>query len=99
MDGSVAVRIEKRKLAEIKAISDEEKRKNSETFREIIDLGLKEKKLAIALEKYEGGVVSTGRAAEIASIPLSKFLDILRERNVPFKYTVKELQEDFEGFL
>lgn len=99
MDATVAVRIDKRKLAEIKAISKEENRKNSEVLREALDIGLKEKKLAIALERYKSNEISVGRAAELADMPLSTFLDFLRARNVPFNYTVRELMEDFEGFL
>ena len=99
MGTTVAVRIEKKRLAEIKAISKEENRKNSEVLRETLDLGLREKKLTIALEKYKNKQVSVGKAAELADMPLSMFLDILRVRNVPFNYTVKELMEDFEGFL
>ena len=99
MESTVAVRIEKDTLAKIRIISKEENRKNSEVLREALDLGLREKKLSLALEKYKNKLVSIGKAAELADIPLSTFLDILRVRNVPFNYTVRELMEDFEGFL
>ena len=95
----MAVRIEKEKLAEIKAISKEENRKKSEVLREALDIGLKEKKLVMALEKYKRREISVGKAAELADVPLSRFLDVLRERNIPFNYAVKELLEDFEGYV
>lgn len=99
MDATIAVRIAKEKLAEIKAISKEENRKNSEILREALDIGLMEKKLAMALEKYRRREISTGKAAEMAGISLSRFLDVLREKRVPFNYTVKDLMKDFEGFI
>ena len=99
MESTVAVRIEKDTLAKIRIISKEENRKNSEVLREALDLGLREKKLSLALEKYKNKLVSIGKAAELADIPLSTFLDILRVRSVPFNYTVRELMEDFEGFI
>ncbi len=99
MEATVAVRIGRERLAEIKAISKEENKKNSEVLREALDLGLREKKLAVAIEKYKNKQVSVGKAAELADVPLSTFLDILRVRNVPFNYTVRELMEDFEGFI
>ena len=99
MGATVAVRIEDTKLAEIRAISKQENRKNSEVLREALDLGLREKKLAIALEKYRRREISTGKAAEMAGISLSRFLDVLREKNVPFNYAVKDLMKDFEGFI
>ena len=99
MDATVSVRIDQRKLAEIRAISKEENRKNSEVLRDALDIGLKEKKLAIALERYKRREISTGKAAELANVPLSRFLDILREKRVPFNYTVNDLMKDFEGFV
>ena len=99
MDATVAVRIDKQKLAEIRAISKEESRKNSDILREALDLGLKEKKLSMALEKYKQREISTGRAAEMAGVSLSRFLDLLREKNVPFNYTAKDLMKDFEGII
>ena len=76
MEATVAVRIEKNTLAEIKAISREENRKNSEVLREALNLGLREKKLAIALEKYNNKQVSVGKAAELADVPLSALYDL-----------------------
>ncbi|MBI2141315.1 UPF0175 family protein [Candidatus Woesearchaeota archaeon] len=99
MGATVAVRIEDAKLAEIRSISKQENRKNSEVLREALDIGLKEKKLALALEKYRKREISVGKAAELADVSISKFMDALRERNVPFNYGVKELMEDFEGLL
>ncbi|MBI2144695.1 UPF0175 family protein [Candidatus Woesearchaeota archaeon] len=98
MEATIAVRIEKKKLAEIKALSKEENRKNSEVLREALDIGLREKKLVMALEKYRKKEISIGKAAELADLSISKVMDVLRERNIPFNYGVKELMEDFEGF-
>ena len=99
MDATIAVRIDKKRLDELKAISSEESRKKSETLREVLDLGIREKKLSIALQKYKRGEVSTGKAAYIAGISLSRFLDVLRERGIPFNYSVRDLMKDFEEFL
>lgn len=98
MEATVAVRIEKEKLDELRAISKEEKRKNSEVLREALDIGLKEKRLRIALAKYKNREISTGKAAEMAGVSISRFLDILREHNVPFNYSLRDLRKDVEGF-
>ncbi len=99
MDKTISVRIEHEKLAEIKDISKEEKRKNSEVLREALELGIRQKKLSIALEKYKNKEISIGKASEIAGIPLTRFLDVLREKNVPFNYTAKDFAEDVEDLI
>ncbi len=99
MDKTVSVRIDKEKLAEIRDLSKEEKRKNSEILREALELGIRQKKLAIALDKYKKKEVSIGKASEISGLPLTRFLDMLREKNVPFNYTAKDFAEDVEDLL
>lgn len=99
MDKTISVRIEHEKLAEIKDISKEEKRKNSEILREALELGIRQKKLSMALEKYRKREVSIGKASEIAGIPISRFMDALREHNIAFNYTSKELMEDVKDLL
>lgn len=99
MESTIAVRIEKKKLLDLKAVSKEENKKNSEVLREVLDLGLKEKKITLAIDKYRKREISIGKAAEIADVSISRLMDILRERNVPFNYGAKELMEDFEGFI
>lgn len=57
----------------------------------------KDKDLEKALEKFRKNEVTTWKAAKIAGVSLSEFLDILAERRMDFHYGMKELQEDFEG--
>lgn len=50
------------------------------------------KELAIAL--YARGVLSVGKAAELADIPRERFEDVLGERRIPRHYGSEELEED-----
>ena len=40
-------------------------------------------KLAVAIEAFRRGLVSVGKAAEIAGLPLQAFLEELRKRGIP----------------
>ena len=99
MAETVSVRIDKSELKEINEISKLEKKTKSSVLREVLEKGLKEKKLEIALEKFRNKEASVGKAARIAEIPLSKFMDILVENRIDFHYGIKELEEDFEGLI
>ena len=99
MTETVSVRIDKENLKEIENISRIGKNTKSSVLREILDRGIKEKKLEIALEKFRNNEATAWKAAKIANIPLTKFLDILVQKGIDFHYGVKELREDFEGLI
>src|SRR3989338_1283482 len=99
MAETVSVRIDKEGLKEINEISKLEKKTKSNVLREVLDKGIKEKKLEIALEKFRNKEASIGKAAIIAQMPLSQFMDVLVEKNIDFHYGIKELEEDFEGLI
>ena len=99
MAETVSVRIDKSELREIDEISRLEKKTKSALLREILELGLKDKKLELALEKFRNKEASIGKAARIAEMPLSQFMDVLVQKNIEFHYGIKELEEDFEGLI
>ena len=99
MAETISVRIDKSELKEIDEISKLEKKTKSNVLREVLNKGIKEKKLEIALEKFRNNEASIGRASRIAEMPLTQFMDILVEKNIDFHYGIKELEEDFEGLI
>ncbi|RKY57294.1 MAG: UPF0175 family protein [Candidatus Latescibacterota bacterium] len=50
----------------------------------------------IAIELYREGVVSLGKAAEIAGVDKVEMMDLLRRKKIPLHYGLKELREDME---
>lgn len=99
MEETVSVRIYKPELKEIEKISQLEKKTRSSVLREVLEKGLKEKKIEIALEKFRNNEATAWKAAKIANIPLTQFMDILVKNGIDFHYGVKELREDFEGLI
>ena len=99
MAETVSVRIDKEDVKEIDKLSKLEKKTKSNLLREILELGLKDKKLELALEKFRKNEATAWKAARIAEMPLSQFLDVLVEKKIDFHYGVKELEEDFEGLI
>ena len=99
MAETVSVRVDKSDLKEINEISKMEKKTKSHVLREVLEKGIKEKKLEMALEKFRNNKATAWKAARMADIPLSLFMDILVQKGIDFHYGVKELREDFEGLI
>ena len=99
MDETISVRIPKKELKEIENISREEKRKKSEVLRDVIDKGIREKKLEIALKKFQNNEATVSKASKIANVPLTSFLDILQKRGINFHYNLEDLREDMQDLL
>ena len=99
MAETVSVRIDKSELKEINEISKLEKKTKSNVLREVLERGIKEKKLELALEKFRKNEATAWKAARMADVPLTAFMDILVQRGIDFHYGVRELKEDFEGLI
>ena len=99
MAETVSVRLDKLELKEINEISKLEKKTRSSVLREVLEKGIKEKKLELALEKFRKNEATAWKAARMADIPLTAFMDILVQRGIDFHYGLKELKEDFEGLI
>jgi len=99
MSETVSVRIDKPELDEIEEISRLEKKSRSNILREVLEKGIMEKKLEIALEKFRNNEATAWKAAKIANMPLTQFMDILVQKGIDFHYGLKELREDFEGLI
>ena len=57
-----------------------------------------EMRLAAAIHWYSQGMVSQGKAAEIAGLPRAAFLDELFRRKVPaLQITIEDLKAELEG--
>ena len=67
-------------VEEIKKIADEEGKTEAETLREIVDRGLREYKIEMAIYRYQKGVFSQGAAAEFANLTIQELHQELRKR-------------------
>ena len=99
MTETVSVRIQEADLDEITTISTYEKKGKSAVLREVLELGIKDKKLEIALEQFRNNQATAWKAAQIAGRSFSEFLEVVAEKGIDFHYGVKEVREDFEGLL
>lgn len=79
---------------EIERVQDVEKTDMSTTVKRLLEEGVENWKVSNAVEMYRRGEVSVGRGAEIAGVPVWKFMEILEDRGVELSYTEKDLGDD-----
>jgi len=99
MDETISVRIPKEELKEVERILKYENSTKSSILREILKRGIREKMLEIALYKFQKNEATVWKAAKIADLPLTKFLEMLKERKIEFHYGITELREDTEDII
>ena len=97
MAETISVRIGKEELSEIGKLSKQQKRTKSDILREVLERGIREKRLELALESYRNNEATASKAAETAGISLSRFLDILFEKKIEFHYTLEDFREDIKA--
>ena len=82
---------------EIEKISFDEDSDKSKLIRELIVLGIKERKLEKAIKLYSEGKVSLWKAATLAGVSLWKMMEIVKERRIELQYGQRELREDLKA--
>ncbi|WP_297509273.1 UPF0175 family protein [Thermococcus sp.] len=53
-------------------------------------------RLYLAIELYREGLVSLGKAAEIAGLSKWEMMEVLASKGIPLNYTRRDLEEDIE---
>ena len=79
------------KLAQVKGTD------KSKVMRELLILGIKEKKIEESFKLYIKGKVTLWKASKLAGLSLWEMMEIVRERKIPAQYGVKELKEDIKA--
>ena len=94
MEQTTSVRLPKKDLHQIEEISKDKNITKSTALREVVRKGIKEEMLESALDKYRREEITASKGAEMAGIPLTKFLDILFEKKINFHFDIEDLRED-----
>ncbi len=83
----------KKALKELKELTGEDQ---STLLRRLLDKGLSEVKMEIAVDSYVQGKTSLTKSAEISGVSLWSFLDELRKRNVALKYSLADAESEIQ---
>ena len=80
-------------LKELQKLTGEDQ---STLLRKLVDKGLAEARMDIAVDRYVREKASLEQSSKIADVSLWKFLDELRSRNITLKYSLADAQAEIE---
>ncbi len=89
----ISVRINKNLEEIVKRYSEEKKTEQSEVIRELINNG----SIYLAIKGYTKGKYSIGKAAYLANLPLSEFMDLITDLGIKSKISKDDLLEGYEN--
>lgn len=93
---TTSVRLPEEMLREIEKLVREEGIDKGTLIRKLLAESLKEYRVKRAMELYRDGKVSLWKAAEIAGITYREAIEELKKRNIPFRYSLEDLETDVE---
>jgi len=88
----ISVRIDKNLEKIIQKFSTEYKADQSDIIRDLINSG----SIYLAIKGYAKGKYSIGKAANLANLPLSEFIDLIMELGIKSKISLEEMLEGYE---
>lgn len=89
----ISVRINENLEEVIKRYSKERKEDQSDIIRDLINNG----SIYLAIKGYAKGEYSIGKAAYLANLPLSEFMDLIMDIGIKSKISKEDLLEGFEN--
>jgi predicted HTH domain antitoxin len=86
----------KKALGDLQRLTGEDR---STLLRMLIDKGLAETRMDIAVDRYVKDRASLGKASSLAGVSLWGLLDELKRRNVALKYSTAEAEAEIKRVL
>ena len=90
----VSISIPNDLLRDITELSRQKKTSRSIILAESTQLGFREMAIRFAIEEYQRGHISVGRAAEISGVGLAEFMEEMRKRGITPRYDVNSLTKE-----
>jgi len=97
MSNSISLRLNKKTVSELDEIAKLEDKDRSSLVREIIEVGIKAKKVEHSIGLYQAGKASMWKAARLAELSLWEFMEELSARKIPVQYSEHDLEEDLKA--
>jgi predicted HTH domain antitoxin len=92
---SVQIRIDEKNIKNLNELAQMLSSSRSEVIRKIIDGGIRELRMKIAMEKYIDEEFSLCRAAEFSNVSIQQMARYLAQRGIPFfKQSIEESEKD-----
>ena len=97
MAEGVIARVPNEIKEDIEFFAKQEQTDKSSIIRKLLTSAVKQKRLEYALEEYAERKVSLGKAAELAKMQISDFMEEAAQHHIPLNYTKEDLRRDFKA--
>ncbi|MBI2653261.1 UPF0175 family protein [Candidatus Woesearchaeota archaeon] len=97
MAEGVIARVPKEVKRDIEFFAKQEQTDKSTIIRKLLTSAVRQKRLEYALSEYAARRVSLGKAAELAKMQISDFMEEAANRHIPINYTKEEVRRDFKA--
>ncbi len=92
---SIQIRIDEKNMKDLNELAQMLSSSRSEVIRRIIEGGIRELRMKIAMEKYIDDEFSLCRAAEFSGVSIQQMARYLAQRGIPFfKQSIEESEKD-----
>jgi len=97
MSEAISLRLHKRTLSELDELAKLEDKDRSALVREILEVGVREKKIEHSVKLYQTGRVSLWKAARLAGLSLWELIETLSSKKIQIQYSEHDLEEDLKA--
>ena len=97
MPEGVVARVPDEIKKDIEFFAKQEQTDKSSMIRKLLESAIQQKRLEYALSEYATRRVSLGKAAELAKLQISDFMEEASQRRIPINYTKEDLRRDFRA--
>ncbi|HLB71660.1 MAG: UPF0175 family protein [Candidatus Methanoperedens sp.] len=92
---SLQIRIDEKNMKDLNELAQMLSSSRSEVMRRVIEGGIRELRMKIAMEKYIDDEFSLCRAAEFSGVSIQQMARYLAQRGIPFfKQSIEESEKD-----
>ncbi len=97
MSENISLRLPLDILERLNDLAKREHKDRSALIREILDMGINERRLDLTVELYRSGEVTGWKAAKLAGVSLRRFYEALQRKGILIQYGERDLQEDLKA--
>ncbi len=96
---TISARVKKSQLKEVERLASKSGSDRSEVVRELLTIGIQQKRVDEALDLVRRGKATVWRAANHAELTYREMLQLLRDHNVPFPLSSEEIKREIEEIV
>ena len=97
MSENISLRLPHEILEKLDDLAQKEHKDRSTLIREILDEGIKDKRIDLAVELYKKSEVTGWQASKLAGVSLRRFYEALQRKGVLIQISERDLEQDLKA--